>query len=104
MCSEDEDAADEGVTKGKMDVSVVKDAREMFEAVEKKVAEWRGAERAVEEVSSSKATPGRLRGGGSQEADEADELAGDGHGNGEDILGSVEQEDTPEPKVKRRRR
>lgn len=104
MYSEDEDHDDEGITKGKMDVSVVKDTREMFEAVETKVTEWRGAERGVEEVSSSKGTPGRLRGGASQEADEADELAGDGNGNGEDVLGSVEQEETPEPKAKRRRR
>jgi len=95
--SEDEDQGEEEVIKGKQDVSVVKDTREMFEAVEKKVAEWRSAERAAEEGGSSKAAAGRLRGGGSEEADE---LAGDG----ENVIGSVEQELTPEPKSKRRKR
>lgn len=99
--SEDEDQGEEEVSKGKQDVSVVKDTREMFEAVEKKVAEWRSAESAAEEGGASKTAIGRLRGGGSEEADE---LAGDGDGDGDDVIGSVEQEPTPEPRSKRRKR
>lgn len=95
--SEDEDEGEEEVIKGKQDVSVVKDTREMFEAVEKSVAEWRSAERAAEEGGAPKTAAGRLRGGGSEEVDE---LAGDG----DDVVGSVEQEVTPEPRSKRRRR
>jgi len=97
--SDDEDQGEDEVIKGKQDVSVVKDTRDMFEVVEKKVAEWRSAERAAEEGGTSKTATGRLRGGGSEEADE---LAG--NGNGEDVIGSVEQELTPEPKSKRRKR
>ena len=97
--SDDEDQGEDEVIKGKQDVSVVKDTREMFEAVEKKVAEWRSAERATEEGGASKAAIGRLRGGGSEEVDE---LAGDG--DGENVIGTVEQESTPEPKSKRRKR
>ena len=72
--SDEEQEEEEGVVKGKEDVSVVKDTREMFEAVRKSVAEWSGAERAV-----------NLRGGGSEEMDE---LAG----TGEDVMGSVEMD------------
>ena len=103
---EDEEPSDEEIVKGRQDVSVVKDTREMFEAVEKKVAEWRRVERQVDEAATvvggsavGKASVGNLRGGGSSE--DADELAGNG---GDDIVGSVEQEATPEPKSKRRRR
>ena len=78
---------EEEVVKGKQDVSVVKDTREMFEAVRKSVAEWSGVERAI-----------KLRGGGSEDVDE---LAG----TGEEIVGSVEQQEvTPEPKSRKKRR
>ena len=95
---EPESLGEEEIVDGKQDVSVVKDAREIFEAVEEKVAAWRSAEKPSEGGSiSAKGSLGRLRGGGSEEADE---LAG----NGDDVLGSVEQEPTPEPRSKRRRR
>lgn len=92
---EEDDPSEEEVVKGKQDVSVIKDTREIFEAVEEKVTEWRRAEKAVDEGGG---LAGRLRGGGSEEVDE---LAG----TGEDVVvGSVEQEATPEPRGKRRRR
>ncbi|MCJ1464745.1 hypothetical protein MMC07_003358 [Pseudocyphellaria aurata] len=65
---------------------VVKDTREMYDAVERSVAYWRAAERAVEDssigggggVGSFKVGPmGRLRGGENEEDGEADELAGE---------------------------
>ena len=96
-----DDGIEEGeeVTKGKEDVSVVKDTREMFEAVERKVGEWRSAERAAEEVGAQGAMA-RLRGvGEGADDEEPDELAG------EEVVGSVEVDiDVGEPRVKRRRR
>lgn len=83
---EDEDQSAEETVKGKEDVSVVKDTREMFRTVQHNVAEWMGAERTA-----------KLRGGGSEEMDE---LAG----TGEEIVGSVEQDATPEPRGKRKKR
>lgn len=77
--------------------SVVEDTREMFEAVERGVADWRAAERAVEDFGSG-AAPGatsamkgplaRLRGGDKEEDGEVDELAGeDVHGRDDEDLG-----------------
>ena len=90
------------VEKGKEDVSVVKDTREMFEAVEPRVSEWRSAERAAEE--HPKGAVARLR-GGSGVPEGVDEPA---RGEEEEVVGSVEQEQeqeaTPEPRAKRRRR
>lgn len=103
---EDEAPSEEEVINGKQDVSVVKDTREIFEAVEEKVAGWRSAERAVEEGGGFLKGPvARLRGGASEEVDE---LAGGGEG----VVGSVEGEGEGEvevevevePRGKRRRR
>lgn len=93
----DEDREEtEEVIKGKQDVSVVKDAREMFEAVERSVSDWRSAERTAEE--GGKGPVGKLRGGGDgTEDEEVDELAGD------EVVGSVEV-DEGEKRAKRRRR
>ncbi|MCJ1338362.1 hypothetical protein MMC09_003649 [Bachmanniomyces sp. S44760] len=79
--------------------SVVRDTREMFEAVEKSVANWRAAERVAEDASfAARARAGRAA-EEKQESDEMDELAGAhemGEGKPEDGgLGSA---------VKRRRR
>lgn len=99
---EEEEAEDddEVVEKGKEDVSVVKDTREMFSAVAPTVSRWRSAETAAE----GDGKVGRLRGGDGAES-EGDELAED------EVIGSVEekeveveQEVTPEPRAKRRRR
>lgn len=93
----DEDREEtEEVIKGKQDVSVVKDTREMFENVERSVSDWRSAEKAAEE--GGKGTIGKLpRGGDGTEDEEADELAG------EEVVGSVEV-DEGEKRAKRRRR
>lgn len=93
----DEDREEtEEVIKGKQDVSVVKDTREMFETVERSVSDWRSAERAVEE--GGKGIVGKLRGGGDGTEDEdVDELMG------EEVVGSVEV-DEGEKRAKRRRR
>ena len=95
----DEDREEtEEVIKGKQDVSVVKDTREMFETVEKSVSDWRSAEKAAED--GGKGTGGKLRGGGDEaevEDEDVDELAG------EDVVGSVEV-DEAEKRTKRRRR
>ena len=92
---EDQEETEE-VIKGKQDVSVVKDTREMFENVEKSVSDWRNAERAAED--GGKGTVGKQRGGGDEaEDEEVDELAG------EEVVGSVEV-DEGEKRAKRRRR
>lgn len=93
----DEDREEtEEVIKGKQDVSVVKDTREMFETVERSVSDWRNAEKAAE--NGGKETIGRLRGGADEaEDEEVDELAG------EEVVGSVEV-DEGEKRPKRRRR
>ena len=96
LSEEDEDPSEE-VINGKQDVSVVKDTREIFDAVEEKVAAWRSAEKPVDEGGTSAKGLAKLRDGGSEEADE---LAG----AGEEVVGSVEQKATPEPRSKRRRR
>lgn len=119
----EEDA--EVVEKGKEDVSVVKDTREMYEAVEPRVSEWRNAERAAEGAGKGSST--RLRRGSGigldgvdEEGGEGDgkaEEEGEGEGEGEEVLGSVEfvvddvkiidevtPEPEPEPRAKRRRR
>ena len=91
----------EEVIKGKQDVSVVNDTREMFETVERSVSDWRSAERTAEECG--KGTVGKLRGGGDRtEDEEVDELAGDELA-GDEVVGSVEV-DEGEKRVKRRRR
>ncbi|KAL8750134.1 MAG: hypothetical protein Q9199_007264 [Rusavskia elegans] len=96
----DEDDGDEGGD----DVSeeeggVVKDAREMFEDVERVVGHWRAAERAAEEAAilTGSGKLGRTRGGEGEEED-ADELAGEESGL------AVEEEEVEERWVKRRRR
>ena len=95
---EDEGQSEGEIVKGKQDVSVVKDTREIYDAVEEKVAQWRSAEKAAEEGGNpAKGLDRRLRGGGSEEVDE---LAGDG----EEVVGTVEKEPTPEPRSKRRKR
>lgn len=93
----DEDREEtEEVIKGKQDVSVVKDTREMFETVERSVSDWRNAEKAAEQ--GEKEIAGKLRGGGDEaEDEEVDELAG------EEVVGSVEV-DEGEKRPKRRRR
>ena len=127
--SSDEDGAVK-VEKGKEDVSVVKDTREMYEAVEPRVSEWRNAERAAEGAASlGKGSSTRLRRGsgigldGVDEEEEGDvggeggdDGKGEGEGEGEVVLGSVENADgvlvvdqytpepEPEPRAKRRRR
>ena len=114
----DESTDDEGggkAEKGKLDVSVVKDTREMYEAVEPRITEWRDAERAAEGVGKGSST--RLRGGSGIGLDGVDEEEGaegegkgEGEGEGELVLGSVEVEivdestPEPEPRAKRRRR
>ena len=93
--AEDQEEPEE-VIKGKQDVSVVKDTREMFENVEKSVSDWRNAERSAED--GGKGTVGKQRGGGDEaEDEEVDELAG------EEVVGSVEV-DEGEKRAKRRRR
>ena len=93
----DEDREEtEEVIKGKQDVSVVKDTREMFETVERNVSAWRKAERAAED--SGKGAIKKARGAADEaEDEEADELAG------EEVVGSVEL-DEGEKRAKRRRR
>jgi len=76
---------------------VVKDTREMFQAVEKSVSDWRAAERAAEDVAG-RASISRLRGGAEErEEDDADELAGDDGVEGKD-------DEDGQSTVKRRRR
>ncbi|KAL2046907.1 hypothetical protein N7G274_000925 [Stereocaulon virgatum] len=102
----DDSDEQETVEKGKEDVSVVKDAREMFEAVEPRISDWRNVERAAEET-----TKGRLR-AGSGALEDVEEGGGEeedeGTGEGEEVLGTVEREPEPEPepepRAKRRRR
>lgn len=100
---EEVDEDEEVVERGKEDVSVVKDTREMFGAVAPTVSRWRSAERAEDDGKGIGAA-GKFRGGeGGDEEEDGDELA-------EEVLGSVEeeveveQEITPEPRAKRRRR
>ena len=96
----DEDREEtEEVIKGKQDVSVVKDTREMFETVERSVSDWRNAERAAEDGGKGTVEATENPGGGGDEAEdeEADELAG------EELVGSVEV-DEGEKRAKRRRR
>lgn len=96
----DEDREEtEEVIKGKQDVSVVKDTREMFETVERSVSDWRNAERAAEDGGKGTLGTTEKSGGGGDEAEdeEADELAG------EELVGSVEV-DEGEKRAKRRRR
>ena len=112
--AEEEEA--EVVEKGKEDVSVVKDTREMYEAVEPRINEWRNAERAAEGAAGTgKGSATRLRGGSGMGLDGVDEEEGaegegkrEGEGEGEMVLGSVEIVDEstaePEPRAKRRRR
>ncbi|KAL8772484.1 MAG: hypothetical protein Q9209_002436 [Squamulea sp. 1 TL-2023] len=98
---EDEDENEEGDDVSEGEGGVVKDAREMFEDVERVVGQWRAAERAAEDAAILTGTGkvGRVRGGGvDEEADEADELAGDESGV------FVEEESGGERPGKRRRR
>ena len=94
---EDEDVDDASEDEG----GVVKDAREMFEDVERVVGQWRAAEGAAEETAIWTGTGkmGRVRGGdGDGEEDETDELAA------EDSGAAAEEEDGRERAGKRRRR
>lgn len=104
---EDEDKdreEDKGGNEVEEDDGVVKDTREMYEAVERSVAYWRAAERAVEDLGmggvgvSSAVAPSkgahlaRLRGGENEEDGEADELAGeDRQGRDEDDGGGAKR-------------
>ncbi|KAL8672744.1 MAG: hypothetical protein Q9168_002798 [Polycauliona sp. 1 TL-2023] len=91
---------DEGEDKGSEgEGGVVKDARDMFEDVERVVEQWRAAERAAEEgaIMTGSGRLGRVRGGEGEEED-ADELAGDESGV------AVEEEEVAERAGKRRRR
>ena len=93
---DDDREESEEVIKGKKDVSVVKDTREMFETVEKSVSEWRNAERAAED--GGKGSGAKLQKGEEDaEDEETDELAG------EEVVGSVEV-DEGDKRAKRRRR
>ncbi|KAL8949901.1 MAG: hypothetical protein Q9222_004026 [Ikaeria aurantiellina] len=87
---DDDDDDDDG---DEEEGGVVRDAREMFEDVERVVAEWRAAERAAEEAAAV-TSAGIKRG----EEEEADELAG------EDSTIIGEEEGVGERAVKRRRR
>ncbi len=101
---EEGDEDEEVVEKGKEDVSVVKDTREMFSAVAPTVSRWRSAERAAEDDGKGLGAAGKLRGGeGGDEEEDGDELAEEVLGSVEEEL-EVEQEITPEPRAKRRRR
>lgn len=97
--ADDEDEEDEGDDVSEGEGGVVKDAREMFEDVERIVEQWRAAERAAEEaaVLTGAGKMGRMRGGEGEE-EEADELAG------EDSGVAVEEDGAGERAVKRRRR
>ena len=103
------------------DGGVVKDTREMFQVVEKSVAAWRAAERAVEDgsVRTAAAVAGAGAGAGAgtrgrKEEDEADELAGEEGGEDKDKDKDKEREREGEEEgqgqgqgqggVKRRRR
>ena len=75
--SDGEDDEQQGLeVGGEEEGGVVADTREMFEAVEKSVTNWRAAERAVEDTVG-KGSVSRLRAPGEKEDDEADELAGE---------------------------
>ena len=61
---------------GEEEGGVVADTREMFEAVEKNVTNWRAAERAVDSTGS-KGSANKIRASGERDEDEADELEGE---------------------------
>ena len=87
--SDGEDDEQQGLeVGGEEEGGVVADTREMFEAVEKSVTNWRAAERAVEDTVG-KGSVSKLRAPGEKEDDEADELAGEEKGaeEGASILG-----------------
>ncbi|KAL8834436.1 MAG: hypothetical protein Q9170_003758 [Blastenia crenularia] len=95
---EDEEEEGDGDEDGREEEEggVVKDTREMFEDVERVVAEWRAAEKAAEEAAARMGTAvGKLRAG---EEEEADELAG------EDESGIVDEEVAGGERVGKRRR
>ncbi|KAL8915081.1 MAG: hypothetical protein Q9171_000384 [Xanthocarpia ochracea] len=96
---EDEDEDEDGDDASEGEGGVVKDAREMFEDVERVVGQWRAAEGAAEETAIWTGTGkmGRVRGGDGEE-DETDELAA------EDSGAAAEEEDGRERAGKRRRR
>ncbi|KAL9020477.1 MAG: hypothetical protein Q9185_002250 [Variospora sp. 1 TL-2023] len=58
---------------------VVRDAREMFEDVERVVGQWRAAEKAAEEAAAEAKTKG-AEGKDKEDEEEADELAGESSG------------------------
>lgn len=78
---------------------IVADTREMFEAVEKSVTNWRAAERAVENTSAAKGSVNKLRAIDDKEEDEADELAGE-----EEVDEEKGTEEGPSVLGKRRRK
>lgn len=91
--SEEEEEDEDEEEGGEGDGDVVKDTREMYEAVEKGVSDWRAAERAVEDLGSA---PGRVR--GLDREDEMDAAA-------DDLQGGRPRGDSEEVgKGKRRRR
>lgn len=73
---------------------VVRDAREMFEDVNRMVVDWRAAEKAAEEAAARVGTAKMKSGDGEEE--EADELAGE--------ESAVMEEEGGEGRAKRRRR
>lgn len=85
------------VDKEEEEGGVVRDAREMFEDVERVVAQWRAAEKAAEEAAAAKMGSGMGKANVGEE-EEADELAGEESG----VV--VEEEVTVERAGKRRRR
>ncbi|KAL9029311.1 MAG: hypothetical protein Q9196_002437 [Gyalolechia fulgens] len=95
LAGDGDDGSEDG--KEEEEGGVVRDAREMFEDVERVVAEWRAAEKAAEEAAAAKmgAGVGKVQVG---EEEEADGLAGDESG----VVG--EEEMGAERAGKRRRR
>lgn len=95
----DDDEEEGGDDNSEGEGGIVKDAREMFEDVEKIVGQWRAAERAAEEaaIMTGMGKIGRVKGGEGEEED-VDELAGDESGL------AVEEEEVEERAGKRRRR
>ncbi|KAL8736401.1 MAG: hypothetical protein Q9166_000193 [cf. Caloplaca sp. 2 TL-2023] len=94
---EDDEEEEDAVTEG--EGGVVKDAREMFDDVERVVGQWRAAERAAEEAAllTGSGKMGKMRGGDGEE-EEVDELAEEGS------TAAVEEEACEERAGKRRRR
>ncbi|KAL9008109.1 MAG: hypothetical protein Q9173_006730, partial [Seirophora scorigena] len=72
--NEEEDGEEPERKREEEEGGVVRDAREMFEDVDRGVREWRAAEKAAEETASAKAGVNVI---GGEDEEEADELAGE---------------------------